>query len=267
LHARVRQWARLTDPETDAPLEVVLFRRMAALVAVVMIGVVIPTNRLLGLPLVVDVVALGLGLVSGYFAWRSRRGHHAMLPFWCMNLVSLDLAFFVSFGADGSVLAWFYPLAALTVGMFEGRRRLIALLVLGLDALALLAIDFARPELVSRPASRVTRFEDLATGHISALVTTMLVVGLVLSAYRREQARREATNRALAGSRDEVRTLRGLLSVCGWCRKIQTDGDGWVPLERYVASRTEASFTHGICPACMDRHFGEPPDDEGPGAS
>ncbi len=256
---------RLVDPDDDAPLEVALFRRMATLVVVVMIGVVIPTNRLLGLPLVVDAVAFVLGLVSAFFVWRSRRGRHHMWTFWSMNLVSLDLAFFVSFGVDGSVLAWFYPLTSLTVAMFHGRRRIAALVVIALDALALLAVEFTRPELVAQPISRGTRFEDLFTGHLSALVTTMMVVGLVLSAYHREQGRREAANRALAGSRDELRTLRGLLSVCGWCRKIRTDSEEWVSLERYVATRTEASFTHGICPTCMERHFGEDPVDGGAG--
>ena len=35
--------------------------------------------------------------------------------------------------------------------------------------------------------------------------------------------------------RAELRRLRGLLSVCAWCRKIRDDG-GWISLEQYVAT-------------------------------
>jgi hypothetical protein len=258
--ARLRRVARLVDPDPDAPIEVALLRRMAALVVVVMFGLVVPTNRLLGLPFIVDVVAASVGLVSAGIVWASQRGRHLFGPFWAMNLVGLNLAYFVSFGADGSVLYWFGPLAALTVGLFNGGRRLLAMLVLGLDGLALLAADFWRPQLVARPMGEATRFQDLATGHFSSLLSTAVVVGLLVSAYRREQARREATSLALAGSEDEVRTLRGLLAICGWCKKIRTDGETWVALERYVAAHTDATFTHGICPNCMEDHFGEEPE-------
>jgi hypothetical protein len=47
----------------------------------------------------------------------------------------------------------------------------------------------------------------------------------------------------------ELRRLRGLLSVCAWCRKISDDGD-WVPLERYIATHERSDLTHGICPSC-----------------
>ena len=49
----------------------------------------------------------------------------------------------------------------------------------------------------------------------------------------------------------EVRAMSGLLSVCAYCRRIQEGGD-WVSLERYVATHTDSSFSHGICPECME---------------
>jgi hypothetical protein len=47
----------------------------------------------------------------------------------------------------------------------------------------------------------------------------------------------------------ELRRLRGLLSVCAWCRKISDDGD-WIPLERYIATHGRSDLSHGICPSC-----------------
>jgi hypothetical protein len=251
---------RFVDPDADAPIDVALLRRMGALIVVVMLGVVVPSNRLLGLPVVVDVVAAGLALAAFAIVWASRRGRHWKGLFWGLNLLGIDAAFFVSFGADGSVQGWLFPLTALTVGLFDGRLRVLALLLLGANAVAHLVVDFTRPGLIDRPASPSTRFEELVTGQIAGLLATALVVGLIASAYRREQARRAAASEALAGSLDEVRTLRGLLSICGWCKKIRTEGETWVALERYVATHTAATFTHGICPNCLDRHFGDAPE-------
>ena len=47
-----------------------------------------------------------------------------------------------------------------------------------------------------------------------------------------------------------IKTLRGLLPICAWCKKIRDDGNYWRQVEDYVARHTEASFTHGICPSC-----------------
>jgi phosphoserine phosphatase RsbU/P len=49
-----------------------------------------------------------------------------------------------------------------------------------------------------------------------------------------------------------VRQLEGLLPICSYCRKISDEQGQWVQLERFINDRTNASFTHGICPNCFD---------------
>jgi PAS domain S-box-containing protein len=44
--------------------------------------------------------------------------------------------------------------------------------------------------------------------------------------------------------------LRGWISICAWCKRVRDDGL-WLPLETYVASHSEAKFTHGICKDCL----------------
>jgi PAS domain S-box-containing protein len=46
--------------------------------------------------------------------------------------------------------------------------------------------------------------------------------------------------------------LGGLISICAWCKKIHADGV-WEKLEKYLESRSQAKFTHGICPDCLVR--------------
>jgi hypothetical protein len=54
----------------------------------------------------------------------------------------------------------------------------------------------------------------------------------------------------------EVRALEGLLPICAHCKKIRDEEERWQPIERYITQRSEAEFTHSICPECAERHFG-----------
>ncbi len=53
----------------------------------------------------------------------------------------------------------------------------------------------------------------------------------------------------------EVKKLEGLLPICAYCKKIKDDKDAWQHIESYIARRTDANFSHGICPTCYDKHM------------
>lgn len=57
---------------------------------------------------------------------------------------------------------------------------------------------------------------------------------------------------ALEQALTQVKQLEGLLPICAWCHKIRDDGKGndWQSVERYVSERSDARFTHTICPDC-----------------
>jgi hypothetical protein len=55
--------------------------------------------------------------------------------------------------------------------------------------------------------------------------------------------------------RARVRTLEGLLPTCSFCKDIRDENGEWQQIEEYVTSRSEAQFTHGICPKCVTEHF------------
>jgi len=63
--------------------------------------------------------------------------------------------------------------------------------------------------------------------------------------------------RELEQALEQVRTLEGILPICSYCKKIRDDRNYWRQVEDYVASHSEAKFSHGICPDCMSRHFPE----------
>ena len=55
----------------------------------------------------------------------------------------------------------------------------------------------------------------------------------------------------------EVKTLRGILPICSYCKKVRNDKGYWDQVEVYVKDHTEADFSHGICPDCLKEHFPE----------
>jgi phosphoserine phosphatase RsbU/P len=48
----------------------------------------------------------------------------------------------------------------------------------------------------------------------------------------------------------QKRQLEELLPICPSCKKIHARGDLWEPVESYISERSEAQFSHGICPEC-----------------
>ncbi len=55
----------------------------------------------------------------------------------------------------------------------------------------------------------------------------------------------------------EIKTLRGLIPMCAWCRSIRDDKGYWLKVERYIEEHTDAAFSHGICPRCMKKFHPE----------
>jgi CheY-like chemotaxis protein len=51
-----------------------------------------------------------------------------------------------------------------------------------------------------------------------------------------------------------VKKLEGLIPICSYCKRIRDDRDYWQQVETYLMTRTDAMFSHGICPQCYDQH-------------
>jgi hypothetical protein len=56
---------------------------------------------------------------------------------------------------------------------------------------------------------------------------------------------------------DEVKILKGLLPICASCKKIKDDKGYWIQLEGYIKDHSEAEFTHGLCPGCVEKLYPE----------
>jgi two-component system sensor histidine kinase UhpB len=55
----------------------------------------------------------------------------------------------------------------------------------------------------------------------------------------------------------QVKILRGLLPICAKCKAIRNDQGSWQQIETYIKERSEAEFSHCICPVCLKELYPE----------
>jgi tetratricopeptide (TPR) repeat protein len=88
-----------------------------------------------------------------------------------------------------------------------------------------------------------------------AVVAVLVIVSLALLMARfrlKQESERRFREQAatLSEALDRVTTLKGLLPICAWCKKIRDDQGYWTQVEAYVTAHSAAEFTHSICPSC-----------------
>ena len=71
-----------------------------------------------------------------------------------------------------------------------------------------------------------------------------------------DQALRQRV-RELEEALSRVKTLSGLLPICASCKRICDDKGNWTNIESYISDRSDADFTHGICPDCTKKLYPE----------
>jgi ligand-binding sensor domain-containing protein len=68
-------------------------------------------------------------------------------------------------------------------------------------------------------------------------------------------ARERELDRRVEEALADVKVLSGLLPICASCKKIRDDRGYWNKLEQYIGDHSQAAFSHGICPDCVQRLY------------
>ena len=92
----------------------------------------------------------------------------------------------------------------------------------------------------------------------SILAAVLLVIanffaGKEMARRRLAEAKQRDLIEELQKTLAEIKTLSGLIPICAWCKNIRSDEGFWQSVEHYVACHTDANFTHGMCPACIEK--------------
>ena len=77
---------------------------------------------------------------------------------------------------------------------------------------------------------------------------------------KRTEQEREALLEELKHALATVKTLRGLLPMCAWCKKVRDDQGYWSQIESFLHKHSEAELSHGLCPDCEAQYFSGPDD-------
>ncbi len=86
-------------------------------------------------------------------------------------------------------------------------------------------------------------------------ITSVLVVSAIIMERNRVARERESLIHSLEEALLQIKTLSGLLPICAHCKKIRDEDGSWKVLETYIQMHSDAQFSHGICPDCMQEHF------------
>jgi hypothetical protein len=65
----------------------------------------------------------------------------------------------------------------------------------------------------------------------------------------------QEANKRLTESLANIKVLSGLLPICATCKNVRDDKGYWSQVESYISSRSEATFSHGICPDCIKKFY------------
>lgn len=56
---------------------------------------------------------------------------------------------------------------------------------------------------------------------------------------------------------DRMKTSKGILAMCSFCKKIRDVDGSWADVDYYIAKYMNADVSHGVCPSCIPKHYPE----------
>ena len=222
------------------------------------------------------IVVSGAGLLAGWLAMlRWGRGRVVYrLNFLYYALITAYAAYHGGPGGSYGLWAFSYPLIAFFLfGLREGLAWAMVML-LGVTAAMLWPDGYAyHSGFVLRFATSCAMvvavtygYEHLRTVYRRGMEREQEALQREIQERRRTEAEKEALIGELQAALDEVRTLQGLIPICAGCHQIRDDAGFWQRLESYFEDRSDARFSHGLCPDCARRLYPDfvedPPGDD-----
>ena len=99
-------------------------------------------------------------------------------------------------------------------------------------------------------SSRTKLYDDLGNP------TYQIDIMRDITERKQAEQEREKLITELKEAISKVKTLSGMLPICTTCKKIRDDDGYWNRIEKYIMDRSEAEFSHSICPDCMEKLYG-----------
>jgi PAS domain S-box-containing protein len=84
-----------------------------------------------------------------------------------------------------------------------------------------------------------------------------LIVCIDITEREKHKQEKEAIIHDLNQALLEVDTLRGILPICSFCKKIRDDKGDWEQIDMYISKHLQADISHSVCPECMKKYYPE----------
>lgn len=94
---------------------------------------------------------------------------------------------------------------------------------------------------------------QIAAGDYSQRVYFMGAFSSSFNAMVEALEEKRRTEALLRETQAKVKHLEGIIPICMYCKKIRDDEASWQQLEKYITEHSEALFSHGICPDCLEK--------------
>lgn len=103
-----------------------------------------------------------------------------------------------------------------------------------------------------KPLPRTTVF-FLPPWLVPAIIGLSLIVPALFWRNRQLIQAKHKVNQAYI----KINKLSGLIPICPNCKNVRDDKGFWEQVETFVRDHSEAEFSHGICPECMESLYGD----------
>lgn len=160
--------------------------------------------------------------------------HGRIHPLWWVALGAATLAV-DHFTAIAAQFPVGYALPVIVAAWYSGTWPALSLAV---------AVPLVRIAFLLLPQSRPDEVTALV---LEAVLRGVVVVFVALWFARLAELERNLQLR--------VNVLEGLLPICSFCKSIRNEAGEWERLETYISRRSDAQFSHGVCPSCGNRHY------------
>ncbi len=171
-------------------------------------------------------------------------------------LVGYALFFVIAYltgGIDAPVLTWTACIPLIAVLMCGFRSAFFWAGLVTVQIGALYWLDLTAYPLVQEFSSKETVDAAYFATYIGLTFFVFLLGALSEQSKNRYIRAVEKSHADLKEALEKAKTLKGLLPICAWCKKVRDDKGYWAQVEVYFGKHTDAEFSHGICPDCEKR--------------
>ena len=101
------------------------------------------------------------------------------------------------------------------------------------------------------------KLEERVAARTSELQRALTQLQEEVDQRTKTEAEREKLIDELQEAVTEIKMLSGMLPICSSCKNIRDDTGYWSQIEVYIGERSDAEFSHGLCPDCLESLYPE----------